>query len=78
VTEVLHRTRGHAKTRPPRQKRSETKDLLELPEAQPVIARIAASVDPDYPNRMEHIEFVAAVVIAAKRNPSNAYARPTL
>lgn len=76
MTEVLHRSRG--RTAPPAPHRRETDDLLELPEAQPIIARIAASVDPDYPNRMEHVKFIAAVVVAAKRNPSNAHARTTL
>lgn len=53
-------------------------NVLDLPEAQPVIARIAAAVDPDYPQRMEHICRVAAIAVRAKLKPSNAYARPTL
>lgn len=53
-------------------------NLLALPQAQPVIKRIAASVDPDYPRRTEHIERVATICIRAKLNPNNAFARPTL
>lgn len=52
--------------------------LLALPEAQPVIKRIAASVDLDYPRREEHIKRVATIAIRAKLKPTNAYARPTL
>lgn len=52
--------------------------LLELPEAQPIIKRIAASVDPDYPQRWEHIRRVATIAIRAKANPTNSFARPTL
>lgn len=52
--------------------------LLDLPEAQPIIARIAANVDPTFPRRRAHIESVATVVIRAKKRPNNAYARPTL
>lgn len=53
-------------------------DWHELPEAQPIIARLGAAVDPDYPDRMEHVLRVASIVIAAKRCPTNAYAEPTL
>lgn len=52
--------------------------LLDHPTSQPVLARIAANVDPDYPRRKAHIEMVALVVLRAKRNPTNAYARATL
>lgn len=52
--------------------------LLALPEAQPVIARIAASVDPDYGDRAAHIKRVATLAIRAKLTPTNNYARPTL
>lgn len=52
--------------------------LAGSPEAQPIIARLGASVDPDYPHRMEHVLRVAAIVLAAKRNPNNAYAKATL
>jgi hypothetical protein len=48
------------------------------PDAQPIIARLGAAVDPDYPNRMVHVLRVAAIVIQAKRNPTNAYAKATL
>ena len=52
--------------------------LLELPEAQPVIRRIAAAVDPDYPQRWEHIKRVATIAVRAKLHPTNAYAQPTI
>lgn len=52
--------------------------LLSLPEAQPVIKRIAASVDMDYPRRAEHIRRVATIAVRAKLRPTNNYARPTL
>lgn len=52
--------------------------VLDLPQAQPVIARIAAAVDPDYPDRFEHIKRVATIAVRAKLNPTNSYARPTL
>lgn len=51
--------------------------LLSLPEAQPVIKRIAASVDIDYPRREEHIKRIATIAVRAKVN-DNKFARPTL
>jgi hypothetical protein len=53
-------------------------DVLALPEAQEIIRRIGAAVDPDYPHRADHVKWVAAVVVKAKMQPTNAYARPTL
>lgn len=53
-------------------------ELLETPEAQPVIARIGASVDPDYPGRMAHVLRVASIAVRAKKQPNNAFAEPTL
>jgi hypothetical protein len=52
--------------------------LLGLPAAQPVLARIAAATDPEYPYRTEHILRVATIAVQAKLRPSNAYAKPTL
>lgn len=52
--------------------------LLDLPEAQPVIARIAANIPEDYPRRMEQVLRVAAIAVAAKKRPTNEYAEPTL
>jgi hypothetical protein len=52
--------------------------ILDLPEAQPVIARIAAATDPDYPHRMEHVRRVATIAVKAKLAPSNSFARATL
>lgn len=52
--------------------------LLSLPEAQPVIKRIAASVDINYPCREEHIKRIATIAVRAKVNPTNKFARPTL
>lgn len=52
--------------------------LLTCPEAQPIIARLGASVDPEFPHRIDHVRRVACCVLRAKRNPSNVYARPTL
>lgn len=74
MNDVRHRSRGQAKQRPARADAS----LLLLPEAQDVIARIAAAVDPDFPGRLEHIERVAAVAVAAKKAPRNPYAAATL
>lgn len=76
VTQVTHRTtrrRSERFTLP-----DDSRWLLELPEAQPVIARIGAAVDPDMPDRLEHVMRVAAICVRAKRNPANAYARATL
>ena len=52
--------------------------LLALPEAQATIARIAASVDPDYSDRMNHIKRVATLAIRARLRPTNKFAEPTL
>lgn len=52
--------------------------ILELADAQPVIARIAANVDPDYPRRLEHVELVATVAMRAKVRPANAFAKATV
>ena len=52
--------------------------LLALPEAQATIARIAASVDPDYGDRAAHIKRVATLAIRARLHPTNKFAEPTL
>ena len=52
--------------------------LLALPEAQATIARIAASVDPDYGDRANHIKRVATLAIRARLRPTNKFAEPTL
>lgn len=52
--------------------------LLDRPEAQPIIARIGAVVDAEYPHRVDHALRVACVAIRAKRHPSNKFAEPTL
>lgn len=52
--------------------------LLALPEAQATIARIAASVDPDYGDRAAHIKRVATLAIRARLRPTNKFAQPTL
>jgi hypothetical protein len=52
--------------------------LLALPEAQATIARIAASVDPDYGDRANHIKRVATLAIRARIRPTNKFAEPTL
>ena len=52
--------------------------LLALPEAQATIARIAASVDPDYSDRKAHIKRVATLAIRARLRPTNKFAEPTL
>jgi len=52
--------------------------LLELPCAQPIIARIAASVPVDYPRRMEQVLLVSAIAVAAKLKPGNPFAEATL
>lgn len=77
MNSVRHRSHGQPKTRLPHPSDTEAA-LLELPEAQPIIRRIAANVDPDYPARLQHIAHIAAVAVNAKRHPSNAYAQPTL
>lgn len=56
----------------------EDRALLELPEAQPIIARLGGAVDPGYPHRLNHVIRVACAVIRAKRNPMNKFARATL
>jgi hypothetical protein len=53
-------------------------EVLALPEAQEIIRRIGAAVDPDYPHRADHVKWVAAVVVKAKMQPTNAYAKATL
>jgi hypothetical protein len=53
-------------------------DVLALPEAQEIIRRIGTAVDPDYPHRADHVKWVAAVVVKAKMQPTNAYAKATL
>ena len=53
-------------------------DLLQIPQAQPVIARIAAAVDPDYPDRLNHVKRVATVAVRAKLQPANPFAKATL
>lgn len=52
--------------------------LLELAVAQPIIARVAASISPDYPRRMEQVLLVSAIAVAAKLKPGNPYAEATL
>jgi hypothetical protein len=52
--------------------------LLALPAAQPIIARVAAATDPEYPHRFEHILRVASIAVQAKLRPSNAFAKATL
>lgn len=53
-------------------------ELLNLPEAQPIIKRIGENVDADYPGRMEHVRLIAATVIRAKQLPTSPYAKATL
>jgi hypothetical protein len=79
VSEVLHRSHGHLKRRVPMPATGlDVEALLALPVAQPIIARIGAATDPDYPERAEHVARVAAVAVKAKLSPTNPYARPTL
>lgn len=52
--------------------------LLDLPCAQPIIKRVAASVPADYPKRMEQVLLVSAIAVAAKLNPTNGFAEATL
>lgn len=78
MTDVAHRTRGHAKRRLPKPERLDMEALLGLPQAQEIIRRIGEATDPDYPNRAEHVAHVAAVVVRAKMCPNNAYAKATL
>lgn len=52
--------------------------LLALPEAQPVIARIAAAVPVECPRWMEQVRLAATIAVKAKMHPSNPYARATL
>lgn len=49
------------------------------PDAQPILARIGASICPFSPiDKTDHAVRVAAVALAAKRTPTNAYAKATL
>lgn len=43
--------------------------LLDTPEAQPILARVGAAIDPDYPHRMEHAKQVTLVVLAVRHKP---------
>lgn len=52
--------------------------LLDLPEAQPIIARLGAATDEGYPDRLSHVLRVACCVVRAKRHPTNSFARATL
>jgi hypothetical protein len=52
--------------------------LLELPEAQPIIKRIGENIPASYPRRMDQVLHIAAVAVAAKKNPCNPYAGATL
>lgn len=54
-------------------------EVLDLPEAQEIIERLAAACCTDSTiDLAEHILLVARVAVDAKRHPKNAYARPTL
>lgn len=51
--------------------------ILKRPEAKPIIARLSAATDADYPHRVDHVHRIAVFVIKAKRNPMNKFATAT-
>ncbi len=44
-------------------------DLLDEPWVQPILARVGAAVDPDYPGRVEHAKRVTLDVVSALTRP---------
>lgn len=52
--------------------------LLQLPEAQPILARVDAATDREFLDRADHVHRITCLVIRSKRNPSNKFATPTL
>lgn len=55
-----------------------SRNVLHSSEAQPIILRVAAATDPEWPGRAAHVARVVTQTLTAKRQPTNAYARPTL
>lgn len=48
-------------------------EMLETPEAQPILARVGAAIDPDYPDRIEHARNVTLVVLKARQSGRNVH-----